>query len=62
MHIRLFEDFVMMSLYFRFRPELALFHGSVPTGLAESPWKVTSDADRERVVSQPGWSKVTFEE
>ncbi len=62
MHIRLFEDFVMMSLYFRFRPELALFHGSFPTGSAESPWKVTSDADRERVVSQPGWSKVTFEE
>jgi hypothetical protein len=52
----------MMSLYFRFRPEFALFHGSVPTGSAESPWKVTSDADRERVVSQPGWSKVTFEE
>ncbi len=36
MHIRLFEDFVMMSLYFRFRPEFWLFHGSVPTGSAES--------------------------
>ena len=61
-HIRLFEDFVMMSMYFRFRLEFALYHGSVSPGSSESPWKITSDADRERVVSQPGWSKVTLDE
>jgi hypothetical protein len=61
-HIRLFEDFVMMSLYFRFRAGFALFHGSTPAGSAESPWKVTSEGEMERTVTQPGWNRVTFEE
>lgn len=44
-HIQLFEDFVMMSLSIRFRSEFALFHGSVPSGSAQSPWKITPDAE-----------------
>ena len=61
-HIRLFEDFIMTFLYLRFRQEFALFHGVVDPGASTSPWRVTSNEETERVVSQPGWRAVRFDD
>ena len=46
----------MICLFFRFRPGLALYHGAVKPGQAESPWRMTTDDERQRVTSLPGWT------
>ena len=57
--VRLFEDFVMMTLFFEFKPEYALFHGNMPPpGSPVSPWRVTTDEERKIVTAQPGWTLI----
>jgi hypothetical protein len=57
--IRFFEDFIFACLSMRLHKGLALFHGPVQPGANVSPWMVTTEEERDRVVtSMPGWVKV----
>jgi hypothetical protein len=56
--IRLFEDFVISCLMFRFKEGFVLFHGTTERSSPKSPWRVTTKAERDRTVSQPGWTEL----
>jgi len=50
--VRLFEDFIVVCLFFRFKPGLTLYHGAVEKGSPQSPWRVATQAEFERAIAQ----------
>ena len=54
--IRLFEDMVIITLFFECKQGYVLFHGSVgPPGSPISPWRVTTHEEYKTATSKPGW-------
>jgi hypothetical protein len=45
---------------FRFKPGFVLYHGSVERDSAKSPWRVATEAERDKAISQPEWTELKF--
>ena len=59
--VSLAEDFCGGFLNLRLRPELGLFHASVPDGVPQTVWRLVNRTEMDALVRGSGW-KVTTEE
>lgn len=50
--LRLFEDFIVSCLFFRFKEGLTLYHGPVEKGSPTTPWQVKTVDDFNNAIAQ----------
>jgi hypothetical protein len=51
-NLRLFEDFIVSCLFFRFKEGLTLFHGPVERGSPQTPWHVKTKEQYEAAIAR----------
>lgn len=52
------ENFIGMLIAFRIQDDYSFYHGTSTINSIESPWKVTTHQEMERIVGNPDWKRI----